>query len=75
MNLNRNRLDDSFNFIAIAIAALFAVGLSIEVSLGHALDRGSSQARLDEGEHAVRVAAANAEAKAAGDLKVAARDQ
>lgn len=73
MNLTRHRLDDSFNFAAIAIAAVFAVGLSIAVSLGYALDRGSSQARADERDRTVQVAAANGAEKAARGIKVAAR--
>lgn len=71
MNMNRNRLDDSFNFVAVVVAAVLAFGLCVSVSMDYALDRGSAQARADE-HRAVNLAEAGAAAeKAAGMFRVA----
>lgn len=62
MNMNRRRLDDSFNFALVAVSAVLALGLQVSTSMGYALDRGSAQARADERARDLRVALAVAEA-------------
>ena len=64
--MSRPRLDDTLNWVVIAVTAALVSGLATSVSMGYVLDRGSAQARADGLERAAR-------AVATGEAETAAR--
>ena len=56
--MSRPCLDDTLNWVLIAVTAASVIGLATSVSMGYVLDRGSAQARADGLERWARAVAA-----------------